>query len=155
MFEAMMKNGAYRVDYLNHANRGLPGSLGFYILGSLPEADSYSHNAKHSLFSGLTLIREQLGTHCLVAIYLDVNTGDNLLRPAYQQMKQDMRAGMFHRLFVLEPAELIGSMELLADWAKFTMQVKYCEVLSIVDGIIQTIYLASDDKEWNLQCSQQ
>ena len=124
MFEAMMKSGAYRVDYLNPIHRGSPGALGFYILGDLPEPESYSHTAKHSLFSGLTLIREQLGMQCLVAVYLDVNNGKNLLRPAYQQMKLDMQSGMFQRVFVIEPGDLIGSLELLADWVRFTMQTR-------------------------------
>ena len=155
MFEAMMKSGAYRVDYLNPVYRGSPGALGFYILGDLPEPESYSHRAKHSLFSGLTLIREQLGMQCLVAVYLDVNDGTNLLRPAYQQMKRDMQAGMFQRVFVLDPGDLIASLELLADWVRFTMQVKFCEVLTLVGGIIQTVNLASNDQEWRLACDPQ
>ena len=107
MFEALRKLGGYRIDYMNREIMGSSDALGFYILGNLPAGQPYSHSAKHSLLAGLIVLRDLGEIENLVAIYLEVNEAGNALRPAYVRMKQDMRSGMFRRLFVLDATILL------------------------------------------------
>lgn len=130
MFEAMRKFGGYRVDYMNKDNMGTPRALGFYVLGDLPEPQPYSQKAKHSLLAGLIMLRNLGEIENLVAIYLDVNEAGNALRPAYVRMKQDMRSGMFSRLFVLDSRDLAGNSQTAQDWWMFTRQLERFKVVS-------------------------
>ena len=54
------------------------------------------------------MIQNKLGMGNLVGIYLDVNCLENLSRPAYQQMKQDIADGLFSRILILEEKALFG-----------------------------------------------
>lgn len=139
MFEAMRKLGGYRVDYMNKEYMGSPRALGFYVLGDLPARQPYSHKAKHSLLAGLIMLRNLGEIDHLVAIYLDVNEADNALRPAYVQMKQDMQARMFSRLFVLDPGDLAGDSQTAQDWWMFTRQLERLEVISWGGGQLYEI----------------
>jgi hypothetical protein len=85
MFEALMKKGGYRVDYLNQKAAGSPDALGFYVRGQLSDQQPYSRDAKHHLYAGMLVIQNQLGSHNLVSVYLDVNEPENLDRPGYFQ----------------------------------------------------------------------
>lgn len=133
MFEALRKLGGYRIDYMNREIMGSSDALGFYILGNLPAGQPYSHSAKHSLLAGLIVLRDLGEIENLVAIYLDVNEAGNALRPAYVRMKQDMRSGMFRRLFVLDANDLAGDSQTAQDWWMFTRQLKRFEVVSFGD----------------------
>lgn len=152
MFEAMRKLGGYRVDYMNKENMGSPGALGFYVLGDLPARQPYSHKAKHSLLAGLIMLRNLGEIDRLVAIYLDVNEANNALRPAYLQMKRDIQAGLFSRLFVLDPGDLAGDSQTAQDWWAFTRQLKRIEVISWGGGelyVMPDIMLASRDGRYS------
>lgn len=109
MFDTLMQYGGHRVTYLNDCARGKACALGFYVRGELVKGQRYSHSTKHHLMAGLDVIQESLGRENLVAVYLDVDVLDNLSRPAYLQMKQDLCAGMFHRLFVFSQSDLMGN----------------------------------------------
>ncbi|NPV76538.1 MAG: hypothetical protein HPY59_09220 [Anaerolineae bacterium] len=100
MFETLMKNGRYRVDYLNHSVCGKEEALALYVCGSLRADEVYSHSAKRKLYEGLDWVWRNFGRQNLVAVYLDVCLPESVLRPAYQRMKKDLEAGMFHRVAV-------------------------------------------------------
>ena len=140
MFEAMMKFGGYRVDYMNRESAGKPAALGLYVLGDLPAHQSYSRVAKHNLFTGLVLIREHQEEHNLVAVYLDVNSPFESHRPAYQQMKTDIKAGMFRRLLVPSVRDLSGDEEMSADFWNFYRTLEWIEILSSESGFIAPVH---------------
>lgn len=139
MFEAMMKLGGYRVDYMNRESAGKPAALGLYVMGDLPAHQSYSRIAKHNLFTGLVLIREQQEEHNLVAVYLDVNSPFESHRPAYQQMKRDIKAGMFRRLLVPSVRDLSGDEDMSADFWSFYRTLERIEILSSESGFIAPV----------------
>ena len=139
MFEAMMKLGGYRVDYMNRESAGKPAALGLYVMGDLPAHQTYSRVAKHNLFTGLVLIREQQEEHNLVAVYLDVNSPFDPHRPAYQQMKRDMQAGMFRRLLVPSVQDLSGDEDMSADFWNFYRTLQRIEILSSESGTIAPV----------------
>ena len=141
MFKTLMTKGAYRVDYVNKEYAGSQQALGLYVSGNILDNESYSRNAKHDLYQGLVLIRELLNIQHLVAIYLDINDSSNLAKPAYQQLKQDMRAGMFHRVLVLNPNHLFADGESLEDWWRFYREQSLCVILSPVGNTLQPVSL--------------
>jgi hypothetical protein len=125
MYAAMMKNGSYRVDYLNKAAMGAANAFGFYVTGGLQNNERYSHAVKHALMAGLLLIKQNCSEQFLVAVYMDVAEPDAPVRPAFAQMKADMRAGMFRRVFVTQIEHLAGSAD---DWWNFYRELPSCEV---------------------------
>ncbi len=139
MFETLMKFGGYRVDYLNMDRAGSSAALGLYVLGDLPAHQSYSRMAKHNLFTGLCVIREQHEDQNLVAIYLDINSPDEVQRPAYQQMKRDMKAGMFRRLCVPVVYDLVGSTEQYSDFWNFYRELEWMDILSTEAGMLSPV----------------
>jgi hypothetical protein len=134
MYEALMKFGGYRVDYLNREKAGCPDALGLYVLGDLPAHQRYSRAAKHNLLAGLVMIREQHEAHNLVAVYLDINSPFESHRPAYEHMKRDIKAGLFRRLLVPEVADLVGGSDMHADFWKFYRELAWIEILSAAGG---------------------
>lgn len=143
MFETLMKFGGYRVDYFQRSRIGSPTALGLYVLGDLPSDQSYSRAAKHHLFSALCLLREQLELENLVAVYLDVNSPLEAHRPAYQQLKQDMKAGFFHRLFVTSVYDLTGADDMPADFWNFYRELPYLEIFSIESGRLAPVLFSA------------
>lgn len=139
MFETLMKFGGYRVDYLNKDRVGSSSAMGLYVLGDLPAHQSYSRMAKRNLFTGLCVIREQHEDQNLIAIYLDVNSPDDAHRPAYQQMKRDMKAGMFHRLCVPVVYDLVGSAEHYSDFWNFYRELEWMDILSTESGLLAPV----------------
>jgi hypothetical protein len=140
MFEALMKFGGYRVDYLNRDRAGSSLALGLYVLGGLPANQSYSRAAKRNLVTGLCLIREQHEEYNLVAVYLDVNSPNEAHRPAYQQMKRDMKAGMFHRLCVPVVRDLISNSEQYSDFWNFYRELEWMDILSTESGLLSPVH---------------
>lgn len=100
MFETLMKNGSYRIDYLNHSSRRKAESIALYICGAIENNERYSRSAKRRLFIGLDVIARNFGRQNLVAIYLDVCPVNSSLRPALAKMKEDARKGYFRRVFI-------------------------------------------------------
>ena len=139
MFEALRRYGNYRVDYLNQQKMGAHEALGLYVLGDLLPGQAYSHSAKHNLMTGLVLVRAQLGVEKLVAVYVEVNDPENPDRPAYRQLKSDMRAGMFHRLLVMAVEDLYRGPGPSADWWNFYREMPDCEVLSAQSGTFKPV----------------
>lgn len=139
MFEALMKFGGYRVDYLQSDRISTSAALGLYVLGDLPVDQSYSRAAKHNLFTALCLIRDHQDVGNLVAVYLDINSPFETHRPAYQQMKRDMKAGLFHRLCVPSVCDLIGDEQVYADFWNFYRELEWCEILSTESGRLMPV----------------
>lgn len=115
MFEALMKMGGYRVDYLNRQAAGSPQALGFYVRGQLEDGQPYSKEAKRRLYTGLAVIQALLGSENLVSVYVDVNHPDNLSRPAYVQLKNDLRQGLVRRVFTVDINDLAGAPNAVED----------------------------------------
>jgi hypothetical protein len=108
MLDSLMKFGAYRIDYFDLGIEMNPKAFGFYIRAEIPAGDAYCRDAKRQLYGGLVIIQAKHEMRNLKAVYLDINTLDNMNRPAYLQMKQDMVKGLFHRVFVLDERALLG-----------------------------------------------
>jgi len=108
MFETFMSKGGHRVDYLNPDAMGDPKAFGFYVRGEVPRLAVYSVTARRHLYAGLAVIEKKMDPKELVSVYLDINVLENIERPAYQHMKQDMRLGMFRRIFVYVSSDLLG-----------------------------------------------
>ena len=144
MFETLMKSGAYRVDYLNQAASGQPDAGGFYVRGSLAGPFRYSVPAKRHLLGGLDFIRRMVGMNNLVAVYMDVDAANNLARPAYQQLKRDLRAGLFQRIFVYDSRDLIDDpasfedvLELYLELGGFSLMTCDWMALQMADNLLQ------------------
>lgn len=134
MLNAMMKFGAFRVDYLNLGLDKDHKSFGFYLRAEISAGDSYSRGAKHQLYTGLSIIKRKLEMKNLVGIYLDIDSLDNLDRPAYQQMKKDMLNGLFKRLFVLDENAIMGSPTADHDLLKLFLQTGGFELFTCKNG---------------------
>jgi hypothetical protein len=134
MFESLRKKGSFRIDYLNPTARGIPEAFAFYVRGEIEEGAAYSISAKHHLCAGLNFIRKNLNCDNLVAIYVDVNSIDNLFRPAYMQMKRDLRAGLFRRVFTFHSSDLLGDWAAVDDLTKLSRDVPELDVYSFQDG---------------------
>ncbi len=139
VFEAMMRYGAYRIDRMNPERMGKPEAIALYVLGDLPHQQSYSRRAKHHLLTGLMIVRQELGIQNLVGVYLDINDGSNLERPAYQELKRDLRAGVFRRILFI-PGEEVGGLDpSLQGWRQFFIDLPSCELLIFQSGHIRRI----------------
>lgn len=136
MYSAMMKTGSYRIDYMNKTAMGTLSAIGLYVVGDLSPDEKFSRSARRALLTGLLLVKERIGIEYLVAVYLDINSNNNPARPAYKQMKADMRAGMFRRVFVEHPSFLTGSDELSSDWWNFYRELPLCEVWTFVNDCV-------------------
>lgn len=134
MLDAMTKFGGYRVDYLHHGLETDQKAFAFYLRAEIFPGDSYSHEAKRQLYTGLATIKQHLEFKHLAGIYLDVDSLDNLNRPAYQQMKQDMLSGKFKRLFVLDEGAVMGSPEADHDLLMLFIQTRGFELFTCKNG---------------------
>jgi len=129
VFEVFMRNGAYRVDYLNSEMFGTSQSLAMYVSGSLSVGHPYSRAAKRCLLTGLMMIRGMNQLASLVAVYMDTAESDSPNRPALAQLRQDGAAGVFRRLLIVceervEKIHLMGQ-----DWQKSLGDLSDCEIL--------------------------
>ena len=140
MLDALMKFGGHRIDYFLQARSNLD-AFGFYVCGGLGADCAYSLEAKHQLYFGLALIQSQLGLKNLVAIYIDVNDVNNLQRPAYVQLKQDLINGLFRRVLILDEAVLAGNPAAEADLATLSEQVNGFELFTCLAGKINSIHI--------------
>ncbi|MEN4099840.1 MAG: hypothetical protein ROW52_07950 [Anaerolineaceae bacterium] len=145
MFETLRKQGSYRIDYLNHAARGSPGAFAFYVRGELAQDAPYSVSAKHHLYAGLDVIQKLLNNNHLVAIYVDINPAHNLYRPAYVQMKRDLRAGYFRRVFTFNSADLLDDRAAVKDLQDLHRELAGFDVLHFQEGNLHAIPLLTLD----------
>jgi hypothetical protein len=129
MLNTLLKFGSHRVDYFDQTD-GNPQAFAFYVRGGMAADERYSHEAKHQLYGGLAVIRTALGLENLAAVYIDIDELANFQRPAYQQMKKDLLAGMFNRVFVFDFSALLGEPAAEADLADLTAKVGGFELFS-------------------------
>lgn len=134
MFEVLMRNGNYRVDYLNPKKQSLPQSLGFYVRGVLPKGEAYAREVKRRLYAGMLVIERELGLENLVSVYMDVDRPENLRRPAYQQMKQDLVEGKIHRVFTYNLNDLAGADNAAEDLCRLFQEVGGFDLVSYDNG---------------------
>jgi hypothetical protein len=133
MLETFRKQGSFRIDYLNNAARGSPQAFAFYVRGELKGDSPYSTIAKHHLCAGLNIIRKNLNCDHLVAIYVAVN----LFRPAYVQMKRDMRASFFRQVFTFQSDDLMGDRAALIDLKELYDDVNGFDVILYRNGTLE------------------
>ncbi len=145
MFNTLLKFGSHRVDYFDQTGSN-PQAFAFYVRGGMAVDERYSHEAKHQLYGGLAVIRAKLGLQNLAAVYIDIDELTNIQRPAWQQLKQDLFAGMFSRVFVFDSSALFGNMAAEADLAELDEKAGGFEVLSCgEDGSILAREVLLDD----------
>jgi len=130
MFQILLKNGQYRVDYFHPTQHGNADAFAFYVRGEVLPFSPYSLRAKRHLQSGLEVIRQRMDIHHLVAVYVDVDILENLERPAYLQMKRDLWSGMFRRVFVADLHDLLGYSRADEDLMEFSAEIGGIELLS-------------------------
>ncbi len=141
MYETLMKLGSYRVDYLNVNARGTAGAFAFIVCGEPPGDPGHSASAKRILYTGLSLIQQTLGPNNLVAVYLDVDAIDNPQRPAFNQMKRDLRAGMFRRVFDLRATDLMANTRLARELERLYREVGGFDLLTFEGGAFKPVLL--------------
>lgn len=108
MLDVLMKNGGHRIDYFESGAVNHSDAAALYIRADAPGETKYSRQAKHQLYKGLAIIAECIGFQKLVGIYVDVNALENVERPAYQRLKQDLLDGLFRRVMVIDPRAMLG-----------------------------------------------
>jgi len=148
MFETFMHPGAYRIDYFNGEAMGRPDAIALYVLGNLPEQAAYSNQAKRNLVAGLSLIQKEIGKQNLVAVYIDINTADNLARPAYQQMKWDIRLGVSHQIMVHDMSDLAIDSAVMDDLNTLYREVGGFKVITYHTGVCRCEVLDFDCYPW-------
>jgi hypothetical protein len=134
MFETLMNPGSYRVDYFNEQAVRTDTAFGFYVCGELEPQAVFSQSGRRNLLSGLSIIRQELGPQNLVAIYLDVHTPEFNSRPAYHQMKGDLRAGMFRKVFIFRSCILVRGKGMLADLSQLASEIEGFELIIYEGG---------------------
>jgi len=139
MFETLMKPGSYRVDYFKDQVAGTKQALGFYACGEIPSQTAYSRTARHNLLAGLIVIQHHFGISNLVAIYLDVHSANHATRPAFDQMKRDLCAGLFKRAFVFNACTLLDGQDILKDLAGFYGEIDGFELITFKNGVCITL----------------
>ncbi len=140
MFETLMKSGSYRVDYFKDQAAGTPQALGFYACGdySIPGAlqpigqaqpagrvDHHSASLWHLQPGG-----NLPGRPCVRS---------RLIRPAYEQMKRDLRSGLFKRAFVFSTCRLQNGQDMLEDLCKLYGEIDGFELITFENGACKTL----------------
>jgi hypothetical protein len=133
MLATMLNFGGYRVDrFTPSVNDG--ENFGFYIRAEGGAPGMYCSKAKRQLYVGLALIYQANLLCSLAGIYLDINVSAELRRPAYVELKQDIRAGIFHRVMILEADALLENQTAEDDWMEFSHSTHGVELFTFVDG---------------------
>jgi hypothetical protein len=139
MFETLMKSGSYRVDYFKDQVVGTAQALGFYACGGIPAQAAFSLSARHNLLAGLIVIQHHFGISKLVAVYLDVHAPHQQARPAYEQMKRDLQAGLFRRAFVFSACTHMPGQDILDDLCRFYAEIEGFELITFENGACKTL----------------
>mgnify|MGYP001768280892 CR=1 FL=1 len=134
MLDTLMKIGAYRVEHFDFDNQADPSAFGFYIRGEKTATGAYSKDAKAQLYAGLMLILAKQMIGHLRGIYVDVDSLENLQRPAYRQMKIDLQTGLFKRIFVPDVSALMGTPRANEDVRQLFQMVGGFELMICRDG---------------------
>ena len=139
MFATLMNPGSYRVDYFKDQAAGTAQALGFYACGDIPSQAVYSRSARYNLLAGLIVVQHHFGISNLVAIYLDVHSPRQPFRPAHEQLKRDLRAGLFKRVFVFSACTHIDGQDNLEDLCRFYAEIDRFELVTFIDGACKTL----------------
>jgi hypothetical protein len=107
MLEALMKFGGYRIERFAKSV-GSGEEFGFYIRPQIGSKGDFFAAAKSQFYYGLAMIDLHNEMDHLAGIYVDIDDLENLQRPAYQAMKLDLEAGLFHKVMILEREALLG-----------------------------------------------
>jgi hypothetical protein len=129
------------VDYFHPRAVSNRYGFGFYLRADAPIAAPYSHNAKRHLYTGLMAIEELLGMENLFAVYLDVGQPVGS-RPAYDHLKQDLRARLFRSIFVVDRRDLFFTPEETRELACLNQEVGGLELISF-DVVEKRLEVAS------------
>jgi len=133
MFEVLMQKNGYRVDYFEQ-NAQTPNSFAFYVCGRLKMGECYSSQAKRNLYAGLSVFARNNAWKHLAAVYLDVCGESSKERKAYLQLKADVRAGMFTKVFVMRLEDLASSTADMDELRQLEKEVKGFEVCVLQKG---------------------
>jgi hypothetical protein len=134
MLDTLMRIGAHRIDYFDSSRAKNAQAFAFYIRGNKNAGDVICRDAKSQLYAGLLLIHSKLQMANLAGIYVDVDGIENLKRPAYVQLKQDIRNGLFTRIFILDRSSIMGTALADRDLQELFFQVGGFELLVCRDG---------------------
>ncbi len=142
MFDTLMKPGSFRVDYFKDRPAGTTEALGLYACGEIAPQAGYSLSARRNLLAGLMVIQRNFGISNLVAVYLDVHSARQPSRPAFEQLKRDLRAGLFKRAFVYSACTLQDRQEMLEDLGRLAVEISGFELIPYQDGLSKARLLA-------------
>ena len=148
MLDVLMKNGGHRIDYFESGTEIISDAAALYIRAEMPDDAHYDHQAKHQLYQGLAIISAKIGFQKLAGIYIDVNNLENLERPAYQRMKQDLLDGMFRRIYVLDSNAILGHPAADADLRDLYWSAGGFELISYENGVAEPLSICCRDQAW-------
>lgn len=138
MLTTLMKFGEHRVDrFFQPEQTGK--EFGFYVCADLKEPGGYCKEAKHQLYFGLAVIHSQGELKNLAGIYIDINHPENLLRPAYVALKQDLLEGNFHRVVMFQNSILCSHGEAKKDLAGLGLQIRNLELFTFAPGKFEIV----------------
>jgi len=143
MLDVLMKFGAHRIDYLESSAAGVSDGAAFYLRAESPADELYNREAKHQLYQGLALIAESVGLHKLVGVYIDVNSLENIDRPAYQRLKMDLLDGLFRKVFVVNSNALLGNPVADADVFDLYWSAGGFEMITLENGRVEPLIFGS------------
>lgn len=133
MLATLKKFGSYRIDRFQKA--AITGNeFGFYIRPRMHPNGGYYADAKSQLYYGLAMIYAMGELENLAGVYIDMDELDNLQRPAYRAMKQDMMDGCFAKVLIVEREALLGSPIAEADLYSFCREITGLELFRFQAG---------------------
>lgn len=147
MLEALLKFGGYRVDRFFKAEQS-GEEFALYLCSWQQTKGNYCLAAKHQLQYGLAQIHAHGQLKNLAGIYIDINLPEQLNRPAYLELKQDLRQGKFQRVLVLEDELIVGKCDVERDWQALAAEVPGLKFFTFERGewtsIVMQQHLAFD-----------
>jgi hypothetical protein len=147
MLEALLKFGGYRVDRFFKAEQS-GEEFALYLCSWQQTKGNYCLAAKHQLQYGLAQIHAHGQLKNLAGIYIDINLPEQLNRPAYLELKQDLRQGKFQRVLVLEDELIVGNCDVERDWQALAAEVPGLKFFTFERGewtsIVMQQHLAFD-----------
>lgn len=107
MLDIMMHSGGYRIDYLNLDAAGSKQAFGFYACGMLEGDQPYSSQARRHLLAGMHWITRTCNLKNLVAVYVDICSENEQKRLGWQNLMNDLSAGLFMRVLICSAEDVI------------------------------------------------
>lgn len=147
MLEALLKFGGYRVDRFYKAEPS-GEEFALYLCSCQQTNGNYCLAAKHQLQYGLAQIHAHDQLKNLAGIYIDINLPEQLNRPAYLELKRDLRQGKFQHVLVLEDELIVGNCDVERDWQALTAEISGLKFFTFERGewtsIVMQQHLAFD-----------